>query len=200
MSATRRRCRMPVCGGTLNRRGGMAHPPLGQVTHGKAVGADPAARDLAVETGAASGRAGRQSALDRLSPPQRRDEAPSAGGAAELRALGRRQPRNTAGHVRAVLGARGGTLSGAGRADCVRAALRGAERAGLCGTAHGAIGADAGAVDRRLVAGAGLADLRRAVRQQHNQYLRVVRPARDDGSASDRGGPLGRSSARKGRR
>jgi len=151
----------------------------------------PGAPGLAVAQGAAGGRAGRQPALDRLSPSQPRHEGPGARRAAELRALGRRQPGDAAGHVRAVLGARSGALLGAKRAAGVRAAVCGAECPGVRGAASWADGRGAGAADRRLGAGAGVANLRRAVRQQHDEHVRTVRPARDGRRASGGVRPLG---------
>ena len=111
-----------------------------------------------------AGRADRQPALDRLSPPERRNEGQAPRGAAELRSLGRRPSRHAPGHVRAVLGARspsaiwreGGTLAlvlpyAALNAPVFAGDTRG-ETCDACGRDH-----------RRLGAGTRVADLRRAV-------------------------------------
>jgi hypothetical protein len=93
--------------------------------------------------------------------------------------------------VRAVLGARGGALRQAAWAHRVRVAVCRAECACVRGPARGADGRGAGAADRGLGAGAGLADLRRAVGQQHDEHVRAVRGAGDGRSASGRGRPVG---------
>ena len=102
---------------------------------------------------------------------------PLARGLGRVRALGRRTSRDPTGHVRAVLGARGGAVFEAAWANRVRAALRGAERAGVRRAARRRDGQGAGRRDWGLVAGAGLADFRRRVRRRNDEHVRFVRDA-----------------------
>ena len=118
-------------------------------------------------------------------------KGPAARGVARVRPVGGRQPGDAVGHVRAVLGARRGALLGAGRASGVRAALCRAERPGVRRPARGPAGAGAGCGDGRVGAGAGVADLWGAERQQHDEHLRAVRQAGAAVGCAGGGGPVG---------